>query len=83
MSRKGISGDNAPPESVWGRLTRASVHNPKFTTRQQARQQARHAVMDWMAFYNDLWLDATGQGQAAQRAPLGASKCSSATGRQR
>ena len=48
MSRKGNCWDNAPTESFWGRLKTASVHGRKFATREQARQ----AVMDWMAFYN-------------------------------
>lgn len=48
MSRKGNCWDNAPTESFWGRLKVASVHGHKFVTREQARQ----AVMDWMAFYN-------------------------------
>ena len=48
MSRKGNCWDNAPTESFWGRLKTASVHGCKFATREQARQ----AVMDWMAFYN-------------------------------
>ncbi|OOG79690.1 transposase, partial [Hydrogenophaga sp. A37] len=48
MSRKGNCWDNAPTESFWGRLKTASVHGHKFATRDQAKQ----AVMDWMAFYN-------------------------------
>jgi len=48
MSRKGNCWDNAPTESFWSRLKTASVHGCKFATREQARQ----AVMDWMAFYN-------------------------------
>lgn len=48
MSRKGNCWDNAPTESFWGRLKTASVHGHKFATREQAKQ----AVMDWMAFYN-------------------------------
>jgi transposase InsO family protein len=46
MSRKGNCWDNAPTESFWGRLKTASVHGHKFATREQAKQ----AVMDWMAF---------------------------------
>lgn len=42
------SWDNAPTESIWGRLKMASVHGHKFAT----REEARRAVMDWMAFYN-------------------------------
>ena len=48
MSRMGNCWDNAPTESFWGRLKTASVHGCKFATREQARQ----AVMDWIAFYN-------------------------------
>jgi len=55
MSRKGNCWDNAPTESFWGHLKRASVHGRKFATREQARQ----AVMDWMAFYNHRRLHST------------------------
>jgi putative transposase len=48
MSRKGNCWDNAPTESLWGRLKTACVHGHRFVTREQARQ----AVMDWIAFYN-------------------------------
>jgi putative transposase len=48
MSRKGNCWDNAPTESLWGRLKTACVHGKRFAT----REQARRAVMDWMAFYN-------------------------------
>jgi transposase InsO family protein len=48
MSRKGNCWDNAPNESPWGRLKTACVHGQRFATREQARQ----AIMDWIAFYN-------------------------------
>lgn len=48
MSRKGNCWDNAPTESLWGRLKTACVHGQRFATRGQARQ----AIMDWIAFYN-------------------------------
>lgn len=48
MSRKGNCWDNAPTESLWGRLKTACVHGRRFATRDQARQ----AIMDWLAFYN-------------------------------
>lgn len=48
MSRKGNCWDNAPTESLWGRLKTACVHGHRFTTHEHARQ----AVMDWIAFYN-------------------------------
>lgn len=47
-SRKGNCWDNAPTESLWGRLKTACVHGRRFATRDQARQ----AIMDWLAFYN-------------------------------
>ena len=48
MSRKGNCWDNSPIESFWGRLKVACVHGQRFATREQARQ----AIMNWMAFYN-------------------------------
>lgn len=48
MSRKGNCWDNAPTESLWGRLKTACVHGRRFATHEQARQ----VVMDWIAFYN-------------------------------
>jgi putative transposase len=48
MSRKGNCWDNAPTESLWGRLKTACVHGQRFATHGQARK----TVMDWMAFYN-------------------------------
>ncbi|KGH07205.1 transposase [Comamonas thiooxydans] len=48
MSRKGNCWDNSPIESFWGRLKTACVHGQRFATREQARQ----AIMNWMAFYN-------------------------------
>jgi transposase InsO family protein len=55
MSRKGNCWDNAPTESFWGHLKRASVHGQRFATRDQAKQ----AVMDWMAFCNHRRLHST------------------------
>jgi transposase InsO family protein len=46
MCRKGNCWDT-PPESRWGSLKRACVHWRRFATHQQARE----AVMDWIAFY--------------------------------
>lgn len=48
MSRKGNCWDNSPTESLWGRLKMGSVHGQKFTT----REQAKHAILDWIKFYN-------------------------------
>jgi hypothetical protein len=36
MSRKGNCWDNAPTESLWGRLKTACVHGRRFATREQA-----------------------------------------------
>jgi transposase InsO family protein len=55
MSRKGNCWDNAPTESFWGRLKTASLYGKKFAT----RQEAMHAVLDWMAFYNHRRLHST------------------------
>ena len=48
MSRKDNCWDNAPTESLWGHLKVACVHGRRFASRQQARE----AILDWMAFYN-------------------------------
>ena len=48
MSRKGNCWDNAPTESFWGHLKVACVLGQKFATREQARE----AILDWMALYN-------------------------------
>ena len=48
MSRKGDCWDNAPTESLWGSLKRACVYGQRFTT----REEAKAAVMNWLAFYN-------------------------------
>ncbi len=55
MSRKGDCWDNAPTESLWGRLKAACVQGSRFATRDQARQVA----MDWTAFYNRSRLHST------------------------
>jgi transposase InsO family protein len=48
MSRKGNCWDNAPTESLWGKLKTACVHGRRLAT----REEAQHVVMDWIAFYN-------------------------------
>jgi transposase InsO family protein len=48
MSRKGDCWDNAPTESLWGSMKRACVYGQRFTT----REEAKAAVMNWLAFYN-------------------------------
>ncbi len=48
LSRKGDCWDNAPTESSWGLMKRACVYGQRFTT----REEAKAAVMNWLAFYN-------------------------------
>ena len=48
MSRKGDCWDNAPTESLWGSMKRACFYGQRFTT----REEAKAAVMNWLAFYN-------------------------------
>ena len=55
MSRKADCWDNAPTESLWGSLKRASVYGRRFAT----RNEAKNAVMDWLAFYNSTRLHST------------------------
>lgn len=55
MSRKGNCWDNAPTESLWGRLKTACIQGRQHATREQARQ----AVMDWLGFYNHSRLHST------------------------
>jgi putative transposase len=55
MSRRANCWDNAPTESLWGSLKRASVYGRQFAT----RNEAKNAVMDWLAFYNSTRLHST------------------------
>lgn len=48
MSRKGNCWDNAPSESLWGRLKTVCLQGRRFATHQQARQ----VIQDWIAFYS-------------------------------
>jgi putative transposase len=48
MSRKGDCWDNAQTESVRGLLKRACIYGQRFRT----REEAKAAVMNWLAFYN-------------------------------
>jgi putative transposase len=49
MSRTGDCYDNAPTESLWGKLKTEMVHHHRFKT----RDEARRAVFDYIeAFYN-------------------------------
>jgi putative transposase len=55
MSRKGDCWDNAPTESLWGRLKVGRLYGRRFATRRQAMDE----VVDWLAFYNHRRLHST------------------------
>ncbi len=55
MSRKGNCWDNAPTESLWGRLKVGRLHGKRFATRRAAMDE----VMDWLTFYNHKRLHST------------------------
>lgn len=55
MSRRGNCWDNAPTESLWGRLKVGRLHGRKFATRREAMDE----VIDWLAFYNHRRLHST------------------------
>lgn len=55
MSRKGNCWDNAPTESLWGRLKVGRLHGRKFATRRQAMDE----IIDWLTFYNHRRLHST------------------------
>ena len=55
MSRKGDCWDNAPTESLWGRLKTARLHGNRFVTRRQAMDE----IIDWLTFYNHRRLHST------------------------
>ena len=59
MSRKGDCWDNAPTESLWGRLRVARIQGQKFTTQRQPMDQVTHEVVDWLSFYNHRRLHST------------------------
>jgi transposase InsO family protein len=48
MSRKGDCWDNAPTESLWGRLKVGRLAGQKFATRREAMDE----VVSWVTFYN-------------------------------
>ena len=55
MSRKGNCWDNAPTESLWGRLKVGRLYGRKFATRRDAMDE----VIDWLTFYNHRRLHST------------------------
>ena len=48
LSRKGNFWDNAPTESLWGRLKVGRPYGRRFATRREAMDY----VIDWLTFYN-------------------------------
>ena len=48
MSRKGNCWDNAPTESLWGRLKVGRLYGKRFATHRDAMDE----VIDWLTFYN-------------------------------
>lgn len=55
MSRKGNCWDNAPTESLWGRLKVGRLYGKRFATRREAMDE----VIDWLTFYNHRRLHST------------------------
>lgn len=55
MSRKGDCWDNAPTESLWGRLKVGRLYGRRFATRREAMDE----VISWIAFYNHKRLHST------------------------
>jgi putative transposase len=55
MSRKGNCWDNAPTESLWGRLKVGRLYGRRFATRREAKDE----VMSWLTFYNRNRLHST------------------------
>lgn len=48
MSRKGNCWDNAPTESLWGRLKVGRLYGKTFATHRDAMDE----IIDWLTFYN-------------------------------
>lgn len=55
MSRKGDCWDNAPTESLWGRLKVGRLYGRRFATRRDAMSE----VNDWLTFYHHRRLHST------------------------
>ncbi len=55
MSRKGNCWDNAPTESLWGRLKVGRLYGRRFATRREAMDE----VISWLTFYNHKRLHST------------------------
>jgi len=55
MSRKGDCWDNAVTETLFGSLKVERLHDMRFATRRQAKDE----IMDWLTFYNGKRLHST------------------------
>ena len=55
MSRKGNCWDNAPTESLWGRLKVGRLYGKTFATHRDAMDE----IIDWLTFYNHRRLHST------------------------
>ena len=55
MSRRANCWDNAPTESLWGRLKVGRLYGMKFATRRAAMDE----VINWLSFYNHSRLHST------------------------
>jgi transposase InsO family protein len=55
MSGKGNCWDNAPTESLWGRLQVGRLYGRSIATRREAMDE----VIDWLTFYNHRRLHST------------------------
>ncbi len=55
MSRKGNCWDNAPTESLWGRLKVGRLYGKTFATQREAMDE----IIDWLTFYNHRRLHST------------------------
>ena len=55
MSRRGDCWDNAPTESLWGRLKVGRLYGRQL----ESRRQTMDEVMDWLNFYNAKRLHST------------------------
>ena len=55
MSGKGDCWDNAPTESLWGRLKVGRLYGRRFATKREAMDE----VIDWLNFYNHRRLHST------------------------
>ena len=55
MSREGNCWDNAPTQSLWGRLKVGRLYGKTFATQRDAMDE----IIDWLTFYNHRSLHST------------------------